>query len=261
MLADRRTGQHGFLAFSDLIVLNAVSIPPAMPQIVLNLSFSVFYLGAAILSSEHRPGETLPMYVPGISLQHAPAETNTVAGQAHSESDQRRTIHWDSTVPLSRRKSSPRNHLSAPVRAAAADALLLRRAGACWNGSAASSRRRANLPRAKASCIPPAGWPPNSRIRSKIRSPSSTTPPFAATLPARKQKFRRATNRNHPGGSRARRPGHHANHGLRAIERRPRGKTERDRGTGTRHRAGFSARRARRNQNSARIMRTTFRRC
>ena len=36
----------------------------------------------------------------------------------------------------------------------------------------------ANSPRARASCIPPAGWPPSSRTRSKIRWRSSTTPPI-----------------------------------------------------------------------------------
>ena len=41
---------------------------------------------------------------------------------------------------------------------------------------------------------------------------------FAATRPARRQNGSGPANRDHPGGGHARRPGHHANHGLRPIE-------------------------------------------
>jgi len=37
-----------FWVFPGLIMINAVSIPLATPQIVLNLSLSVFYLGAGL---------------------------------------------------------------------------------------------------------------------------------------------------------------------------------------------------------------------
>jgi len=40
-----------FWVFPGLIVLNALSIPLAMPQIVLNLSLSLFYAGAGILAN------------------------------------------------------------------------------------------------------------------------------------------------------------------------------------------------------------------
>src|SRR5262245_19726651 len=40
-----------FWVFPGLIVINALSIPLATPQIVLNLSLSVFYLGAGIVNA------------------------------------------------------------------------------------------------------------------------------------------------------------------------------------------------------------------
>src|SRR3954454_1902270 len=44
-------GSNLFWVFPGLIILNALSIPLATPQIVLNLSLSVFYLGAGILNT------------------------------------------------------------------------------------------------------------------------------------------------------------------------------------------------------------------
>jgi signal transduction histidine kinase len=56
-----------FWVFPGLIVLNALSIPLAMPQIVLNLLLSVFYMGAVILTPHLGGGETVIPVVPGHS--------------------------------------------------------------------------------------------------------------------------------------------------------------------------------------------------
>ena len=53
-----------YWVFPILIVLNAISIPLAMPQIVLNLSLSVFYLGAGILYSDVAQSPYGPLSVP-----------------------------------------------------------------------------------------------------------------------------------------------------------------------------------------------------
>jgi signal transduction histidine kinase len=76
-----------FWIFPILIVLNAISIPLAMPQIVLNLILSVFYIGASILYTDviislSQQNQNVPQYVPGVS--HNVNETNTVAGQIHT---------------------------------------------------------------------------------------------------------------------------------------------------------------------------------
>jgi signal transduction histidine kinase len=99
-----------FWVFPILIVLNAISIPLAMPQIVLNLSLSVFYLGASILYPDVAQSQNGPMYVPGHRPPtHAPAGTNAVAGQGHSESSEkaRKPIYWDSSpAPLPEEENS-----------------------------------------------------------------------------------------------------------------------------------------------------------
>jgi signal transduction histidine kinase len=53
-----------FWVFPGLIVINAISIPLATPQIVLNLSLSVFYLGVGLLNvsmSDSDTGNALPL--------------------------------------------------------------------------------------------------------------------------------------------------------------------------------------------------------
>jgi signal transduction histidine kinase len=89
-----------FWVFPILIVLNAISIPLAMPQIVLNLLLSMFYLGASILYSDIGQSQNGPMYVPGHG-PHASAGTNAVLSQAHSESLERtrKPIYWDGSIP------------------------------------------------------------------------------------------------------------------------------------------------------------------
>jgi signal transduction histidine kinase len=47
-----------FWVFPPLIILNALSIPLAMPQIVLNLLLSVFYMAAVLLTPALNPEET-----------------------------------------------------------------------------------------------------------------------------------------------------------------------------------------------------------
>jgi signal transduction histidine kinase len=53
-----------FWVFPGLIVVNALSIPLAMPQIVLNLTLSAFYLGAGILNINVGDLETTALYLP-----------------------------------------------------------------------------------------------------------------------------------------------------------------------------------------------------
>jgi signal transduction histidine kinase len=57
-----------FWVFPGLIVLNALSIPLAVPQIVLNLLLSVFYLGAVWLTPFLDRDETAIAVVPGHSV-------------------------------------------------------------------------------------------------------------------------------------------------------------------------------------------------
>jgi signal transduction histidine kinase len=83
--------------FPVLIVLNATSIPLAVPQIVLNLSLSAFFVGVGILFANMGQNQINLNYVPGLSPTHAASGTNTVAIQAHAEPLERplREIHWD----------------------------------------------------------------------------------------------------------------------------------------------------------------------
>jgi signal transduction histidine kinase len=57
-----------FWVFPALIVLNALTIPLATPQIVLNLSLSLFYLVAGFQNPKIGEGETVLISVPGRSL-------------------------------------------------------------------------------------------------------------------------------------------------------------------------------------------------
>ena len=56
-----------FWVFPGLIVLNALSIPLAMPQIVLNMLLSAFYMGAVLLTPHLGGDETTMAAVPGRS--------------------------------------------------------------------------------------------------------------------------------------------------------------------------------------------------
>ncbi len=53
-----------FWVFPGLIVINALSIPLAMPQIMLNLTLSAFYFGAGILNLNVADMETTALYFP-----------------------------------------------------------------------------------------------------------------------------------------------------------------------------------------------------
>ena len=57
-----------FWVFPGLIVLNALSIPLAMPQIVLNLLLSLFYLTAGICTPHVTQDEIVMIAVPGRSI-------------------------------------------------------------------------------------------------------------------------------------------------------------------------------------------------
>jgi signal transduction histidine kinase len=83
--------------FPVLIVLNAMSIPLAVPQIVLNLVLSAFFLGVGIIYANTGENQISLIYVPGLSPLHSSSGTNAVAAPSHAETleKQHRDIHWD----------------------------------------------------------------------------------------------------------------------------------------------------------------------
>ena len=92
-----------FWIFPILIVLNAISIPLAMPQIVLNLLLTAFYVGASLLYAdivEAGKSEITLMYVPGHGPTHVVIETNMVTGQVRAQTAERthKPFHWDGTI-------------------------------------------------------------------------------------------------------------------------------------------------------------------
>jgi signal transduction histidine kinase len=86
--------------FPVLIVLNAMSIPLAVPQIILNLLLSGFFVGAGIIYANMGDNQINLMYVPGLSPLHTSSGTNTVAVQSHSEPLERthKDIRWDPSI-------------------------------------------------------------------------------------------------------------------------------------------------------------------
>ena len=88
-----------FWLFPVLIVLNAISIPLAMPQIVLNLLLSAFFVGVGILYADMGGNQVNLMYVPGIGPLHPSLSTNAVATLTHmaltSPRSPRPPILWD----------------------------------------------------------------------------------------------------------------------------------------------------------------------
>jgi signal transduction histidine kinase len=87
-----------FWVFPCLILLNALSIPVAMPQIVLNLLLSLFYFGAGIVSPHIGLNETAMLQVPGRSVSSGTHTTNL---SAHASS----AIH---SAPASENSGKPR---------------------------------------------------------------------------------------------------------------------------------------------------------
>ena len=73
-----------FWMFPVLIVLNALSIPLTMPQFVLNLLLSGFYLVAVVSTPPLNPDETILAGVPGRSLPglHATNQPARLAGES-----------------------------------------------------------------------------------------------------------------------------------------------------------------------------------
>lgn len=67
-----------FWVFPGLIVLNAITIPLAMPQIVLNLCLSVFYLTAGFQNPKIGDDQTVLISVPGRKPATAARATNAV---------------------------------------------------------------------------------------------------------------------------------------------------------------------------------------
>ena len=70
-----------FWVFPGLIVLNALSIPLAMPQIVLNLLLSIFYMGAVLLTPQLSQGD---MPTDSQLLADITSRTNTVTASVDS---------------------------------------------------------------------------------------------------------------------------------------------------------------------------------
>jgi len=93
--------------FPALIVLNALSIPLAVPQIVLNLMLSVFYLSAGIFHQNIGEAKATLLYVPGHGPRPQPetrrnVQTNLVTTNAlarhrsfHSNEADRSDILWE----------------------------------------------------------------------------------------------------------------------------------------------------------------------
>jgi len=73
-----------FWIFPILIVLNAISIPLAIPQIVLNLLLCAFYIGASVLYADLGPQIAQIWSVPGHAPQHSTIPTNSAVAQAHA---------------------------------------------------------------------------------------------------------------------------------------------------------------------------------
>ena len=75
-----------FWIFPILIVLNAISIPLAIPQIVLNLLLCVFYVGASVLVTDLGPEIAQIWSVPGHGPPHSPVTTNSATAQTTTNS-------------------------------------------------------------------------------------------------------------------------------------------------------------------------------
>jgi signal transduction histidine kinase len=85
-----------FWVFPCLIVLNALSIPLAMPQIVLNLLLSLFYLGAGLLTPNIGAG-TAMITTPGHSVPVVRA-TNQVSRAGNEAVPKPRKPVWSDDV-------------------------------------------------------------------------------------------------------------------------------------------------------------------
>ena len=77
-----------FWVFPGLIVLNALSIPLAMPQIVLNILLSVFYASAGILTSNISDTQTAIQNVPRRSITNRPVEILIKSGIVTNQSSE-----------------------------------------------------------------------------------------------------------------------------------------------------------------------------
>jgi signal transduction histidine kinase len=95
-----------FWIFPILIVLNAISIPLAIPQIVLNLLLCAFYIGASVLFADVGPQIAEIWSVPGHGPPRSPittnsvtiqAPTNTATAQAHAPPPLHHPRRYDST--------------------------------------------------------------------------------------------------------------------------------------------------------------------
>jgi signal transduction histidine kinase len=145
MLMTNGSESDAFWLFPILIVLNAISIPLAMPQIVLNLTLTVFYIGVGIIFTNLGQGDMPPPNVPGLSTQHASAETNTIAGQAHSESSERahKPVRWDASIPQPLEEEAPRQTFLSNL------SVMLLLTLCCYGVQALAERQRRELEEAR----------------------------------------------------------------------------------------------------------------
>lgn len=101
-----------YWVFPGLIVLNAICIPLAMPQIMLNLLLSVFFLLAGLLEPDLRNVElTVPHLrplaerkpVPPITLEDV-QDARTVVARLRRQSDSLSRLVWRRLPPVSRER-------------------------------------------------------------------------------------------------------------------------------------------------------------
>lgn len=133
---------EAFWIFPILIVLNAISIPLAMPQIVLNLLLSVFYIGASTLYGEVGNSQITLMYVPGHGPAHTQMETNAVPGEAHAQAVHH-PIRWDGTPPPQPEEGLPAESFLLSV------SVLVLLTFCCYGVQALAERQRRELEEAR----------------------------------------------------------------------------------------------------------------
>ena len=165
--------------FPGLIVLNAISIPLATPQIVLNLLLSFFYLGAGIV---YVNVPVLEYSIPPAHAFRSPAVAVPRGPRTNQERALPATNRVSRTGPRAgdlfysvESEENPEN----PTEPVLPRVFVLWLLTACCYGvqvlAERCSRRSANPPCARRNCTPPADWRPSSRTRSKTRWRSSTT--------------------------------------------------------------------------------------
>ncbi|HTV41545.1 MAG TPA: HAMP domain-containing sensor histidine kinase [Candidatus Sulfotelmatobacter sp.] len=135
-----------FWLFPVLIVLNSISIPLAVPQFVLNLLLSVFFIGVGIVYANMGGNQVNLNYVPGISPPHLSPSTNTVSTAAHTAPAQprppRQPIIWDPSFRQVEEETPARSFLLCLF-------VLLLLTLCCYGVQSLAERRRRELEEAR----------------------------------------------------------------------------------------------------------------